>query len=646
MKKALNHQSLKISQKTIEEIKSRIDIVDVIGEFVALKKSGSNFKALSPFTNEKTPSFFVSPSKEIYKCFSSGKGGDAINFIMELEGLSYVEALRYLAKKYGITIEEEHSLPEDIQQQNERESLFIVLNFAREYFTNLLWENPDGKAIGLSYFLERGFSENIIRRFELGYSIDEWDGLLRTARTAGFSEEILEKAGLVVRNNERVYDRFRGRVIFPVHNISGKVIAFGARILTHDKNQPKYVNSPETPVYHKSSILYGMHQARQAIRKEDNCYLVEGYTDVISMHISGVENVVASSGTSLTSEQIALIKRYTENITVLFDGDQAGIKASLRGIDMILESGMNVRALVFPDSEDPDSFARKLGYSEFRKFLRDNRKDFISFKASLFALESASDPIRRAESIREIVSSISKIPDPVKRAIYIRESSGILAMDEKVLIEELNKFLLAERKKIRKDPGRIEEIKVTPPSRKEATEISDVIDEGIRLQEKESIRLLICYGLNKIEEEHKLYEFMLKELSDIEFHTPVYRKILSIFKENLAGGHVIDADYLINHGTEEVRKEVIDLVTSRFDISENWSKRQINVPVERDFLGKSVLENVVRLKHRIILKLIEDNNKEIRKSADDKKTEQLLKIGIELNQFKADLARQLGITVI
>ncbi len=636
---------MKISQKTIEEIKSRIDIVEVIGDFVALKKTGSNFKALSPFTNEKTPSFFVSPSKEIYKCFSSGKGGDAINFIMELEGLSYVEALRYLARKYGITIEEEHGLPEDLQQQNERESIFIVLNFAKDYFAGLLWENPDGRAVGMSYFIERGFNENIIRKFELGYSIDEWEGLLKAAQAKGFNIDILEKAGLVIRNNERVYDRFRGRVIFPVHNNSGKVIAFGARILTHDKNQPKYVNSPETPVYHKSSILYGIHQARQAIRLEDNCYLVEGYTDVISMHISGVENVVASSGTSLTSEQISLIKRYTDNITVLFDGDQAGIKASLRGIDMILESGMNVRALVFPDNEDPDSYARKLGSAEFREFLRNNRKDFISFKTFLFAGETAKDPIKRAESIREIVSSIAKVPDPVKRAIYLRESSTILGMDEKILIEELNKILLVEKNRSRKDPDIKQELKPPPSSRKGAAEITDIIDESLRLQERESIRLLISYGQSKIEEDN-LYEFMLHELSDIEFQTPVYNRILQLFKENLAIGHVIDADYLINNGTDEIKKEVIDLVTFRFDISENWLKRNITVPDEKNFLGKSVLDNVIRLKHRIVLKLIDDNSKNIRKSTDDQQTEQLLKIGIELNHLKSELARKLGITMI
>jgi DNA primase len=636
---------LRISQKSIEEIKSRIDIVDVIGEFVSLKKSGSNFKALSPFTNEKTPSFFVSPSKDIFKDFSSGKGGDAISFIMEIEGISYIEALRYLAKKYGITLDEEESLPEDIQEQNERESIFIVLNFAREYFSALLREHPDGKAIGLSYFLERGFNENIINKFELGYCLNEWDGLLKAAKAKGHSEEILEKAGLIIRSEDRYYDRFRGRVIFPVHNIAGKAIAFGARILTKDKNQPKYINSPETPVYHKSSIVYGIHQARQAIRKEDNCYLVEGYTDVISMHLSGVENVVASSGTSLTSEQISLIRRYTENITVLFDGDTAGIKASLRGIDMILESGLNVWALVFPDEEDPDSYARKLGSSAFQKFLKDNRKDFITFKTNLYAAESAKDPIKKAETIREVIASIAKVPDLVKRAIYLRETSAIYGMEESVLIGELNKLLMKDRKRTSGGPEVQVETKLPVPPRQEAAEATGLVRESLRRQERESIRLLISYGLNRIEEEHHLYEFMLKELSDVEFQTPIYNRILQIFKENLSRGKIIDAEYLISNGPEEVKKEIIDLITMRYDVSENWSKRNIYVPDEKDMLGKSVLDNIIRLKHRVVMRLIDDNKKEIKNASNDKEIEHLQKVSMELNKIKKDLAIKLGLTV-
>jgi DNA primase len=384
---------VRIREDTIQEIKSQVDIVDVISDFVNLKKSGSNYKALSPFTNEKTPSFFVSPSKEIYKCFSSGKGGDALNFIMEIEGINYVEALQYLAKKYGIEVKETEETDEEILVHNERESLFIVLSYARDYFVKSLWEHPEGQSVGLSYFKERGFDDSTIKKFELGYSLESWDAFYQDALDQKYQEDTLEKAGLIVKKEGKIYDRFRGRVMFPIHNLTGKPIAFGARILTGEKNQPKYINSPETPVYHKSQILYGIYQGRQAIRQKDNCYLVEGYTDVISLHRVGVDNVVASSGTSLTDGQIKIIKRYTNNITVLFDGDEAGIKASLRGIDMILQSGLNVRAVMFPEGEDPDSYARKIGPAGFRDYLKDHTRDFISFKTGLFAREAQQDPI-------------------------------------------------------------------------------------------------------------------------------------------------------------------------------------------------------------------------------------------------------------
>jgi len=360
-----------ISRETIDEVKSRIDIVDVVGDFVTLKRSGQQYKALSPFTNEKTASFYVVPSKGIFKDFSSGKGGDGITFVMEHEGMSYLEAIRYLAKKYGVTIKEEETSQSNLQQ-SDRDSLYIVMNYAKEYYQSLLVNTDEGRSIGMSYFHERGFNDRIIEKFELGYSINEWDHLHKKAIHDGHSEEMLEKAGLVIKKEKegsdsyRIYDRFRGRVIFPVHGIAGKVIAFGARILTKEKDQPKYINSPETEIYHKSNVLYGMFQAKNAIRREDFCYLVEGYTDVISMHLADVDNVVASSGTALTEEQIKLIRRFTENVTVLFDGDAAGIKAALRGIDLVLKGGLNVRIVLLPDAEDPDSYSRKMGSSELK----------------------------------------------------------------------------------------------------------------------------------------------------------------------------------------------------------------------------------------------------------------------------------------
>jgi DNA primase len=448
-----------ISRDTIEEIRNRLDIVDVISDFVSLKKAGQNYKALSPFANEKTPSFFVVPAKGIFKDFSSGKGGDAITFVMEHEKMSYSESLRYLAKKYGVEIKEDKQSDESKAALSEREGLYILMNFAKDYYHTQLLTSEEGMSIGLSYFRERGFNDRTIGKFELGYALNGWENFSEEAIAKGYNKELLEKTGLTVKKEEgtekeRSYDRFRGRVIFPVHNISGKVIAFGARMLGKEKNQPKYINSPETEIYHKSDVLYGLYQAKNAIRQQDVCYLVEGYTDVISLHQADVENVVSSSGTALTESQIKLIRRFTENITVLFDGDTAGIKAALRGIDMILKGGLNVRVVLFPDGEDPDSYSRKVGTTEFQKFLSDHTQDFVSFKAGLFASQSAGDPIKKAESIKEIVTSIAQIPDPVKRSVYIQETSSLLKIPEEVLLSELNKILIQERRKTQTDNSR------------------------------------------------------------------------------------------------------------------------------------------------------------------------------------------------
>lgn len=635
---------MKISDESIQEIKARIDIVDVIGDFVSLKKSGSSFKGLSPFTNEKTPSFFVSPAKEIYKCFSSGKGGDAISFVMEMEGINYIEALKYLAKKYGIQIETKEETDEDIQRQNERDSLYIITNFANKYYINTLWETREGQSIGLSYFKERGFSDDIIRKFELGYSLDQWDAFYKEAIDKKYEEGIIEKAGMIIKKDQKVYDRFRNRVIFPVHNLTGKPIAFGARILTSEKNKPKYVNSPETLIYHKSDILYGLYQARQAIRMKENCYLVEGYTDVIGLHLAGVENVVSSSGTSLTDGQIRLIKRYTDNITILFDGDEAGIKASIRGIDMVLASGLNVRTVIFPDGEDPDSYARKIGPAEFKNYLETNVNDFISFKAELFARDALKDPIKKAQTIKEIVQSISKIPDPVLRSIYIKETSGKLKIDESVLIAELNKILIAERNKNKNLPPPLPDIELIEKTIDVQQEPINEVEESIKLQEKESIRLLINYGLNKIEEEHHLYEFLLKELEDVEFQTPIYNAILEIFKNQLKEGHIIDSDYYIQNSPEEIKNEIIDLVTQRYEISDNWRNKKIYVPREEELLNRSAYDNIIRLKHKIIKKLLDENMKEMKRLRDDDEIERLQRVNIELNKINLDLARNLGLS--
>ncbi|HNP07337.1 MAG TPA: DNA primase, partial [Cyclobacteriaceae bacterium] len=610
-----------ILRETIDEVKNRLDIVDVISDFITLKKSGQNYKGLSPFTNEKTPSFFVVPGKGIFKDFSSGKGGDSFTFLMEHEGMSYVEAIRFLAKKYGVEIKETEATEHESAQQSERESLYILMNYAQEYYHNNLLHHEEGQSIGLSYFRERGFNDKTIEKFELGYALNGWENFSKEALSKGYSQDLLEKTGLVVKKEDgpdsyRVYDRFRGRVIFPVHNISGKVIAFGARMLGKEKNQPKYINSPETEIYHKSNVLYGLYQAKNAIRQNDNCYLVEGYTDVISLHQAGVDNVVSSSGTALTEEQIKLIRRFSENVTVLFDGDAAGIKAALRGIDLILKGGLNVRVVLFPDGEDPDSYSRKLGTTDFQKFLKENRKDFISFKADLFAVEAGGDPIRKAESIREIVTSIAIIPDPVKRSVYIQETSNLLKIGEAVLLTELNKILINERKKSDKDrfrkaedaPQSIEPVAdITEPSKTDASSM-------IQYQERETIRLLLNYADEALEDQ-KLSDFLFHELEDVVFVNPIFSEIFEGLKEGWEKNESRTSHYFIHEGSEEIKKVVTDLIAQRYDLSAHWGdKYHIHIPGEGELLNEMAYTNVLRLKLRIIQKMLEENKQKIKEA--------------------------------
>ena len=631
---------MKISQSTIEEIKSRIDIVDVIGDFLTLKRTGQHYKARSPFTDEKTPSFIVFPRNQNFKDFSSGKQGDAITFIMEYDGLNYLEAIKYLAKKYGVEIQEEEQTPEEIEKQNERESLLIILNYAKDFFKKILWETDEGKSIGLSYFRERGFTDDIINKFELGYSLDQWNALEKDAENQKYSKELLEKAGLIIKRDDRTYDRFRGRVIFPVHSITGKAIAFGARILTNHKNQPKYLNSPETEVYHKSNVLYGLFQASRAIRHQDNCYLVEGYTDVISLHQHGVENVVASSGTSLTENQIKLIQRHTSNVTVLFDGDAAGIRASIRGMDMILQQGLDVKAVVFPDGEDPDSYSRKLGAANFQEFLKENAEDFIHFKTKLLQEGHDNDPVNKANTINQIITSISNIPDPVKRAVYIKETSNLLKLEEQLLYGELNKIFInqlrdEQKKSFKPDTEVIVEKIEAEPEIKEAAPTIDY-------QEREAIRILINYGFNKIENEYNLVEHYLEELKDIEFSNNLYHRIFTIFKSELERGSIIDKDYFLSHSDSEIRDEIMNLVSSRHEISENWKRYHIYVPKEEDVLSHSVYSNILRIKFFKIQSLIKLNAQKLKNEEDPDKQIELMEIDMALKKARSEFAVPLG----
>ncbi|MEP3387983.1 MAG: DNA primase [Reichenbachiella sp.] len=633
-----------IKSQTIEEIKSRMDIYEVVSDFVALKKSGSSYKALSPFTNEKTPSFMVSPAKGIFKCFSTGKGGDSISFLMEVDGLSYIEALKYLAQKYAITIEEDEADPNYLAEQSIRESLFITLNFAKDHFVENLWNTNEGKSIGLSYFKERGFSEETIKRFDLGYSLDQWQGLIDAAKKAGHKDEFLEQTGLKIVKEDKSYDRFRGRVVFPIHNITGKVIAFGARTLKSNEKGPKYINSPETELYTKSKILYGIFQAKNEIRNQENCYLVEGYTDVVSLSQAGITNVVASSGTSLTDDQIKLIQRYTKNVTVLFDGDKAGIKASMRGIDMMLTGGLNVKAVPFPEGEDPDSYSKQLGGAAFKEYLDENAQDFIAFKTGIFLKDGGDDPIKKAESIREIVQSISLIPDPIQRTVYIQECSRLLHVDEETLISETNKLLLKSSKEKWEAP--IHEI---PPEayEPEKTETKISRDDIIKVQERESIRMLINYGSELVEGmeegEVSLADYFMAESEDITFETPIYNKILEIFKENLAKGQISTIQQFLDHEDLAVKQAAVDLSTERYEISTNWSEKfQIHVAHESQTLKNSTYTNILRLKFRIIQKMIAENMENIKSASEEEQINKFLSIQGDLKSMEMTIAKTLG----
>lgn len=647
-----------ISRETIDEVKNRVDIVDVVSDFVSLKKSGQNYKALSPFANEKTPSFFVVPSKGIFKDFSSGKGGDAFTFVMEHEKLSYAETIRYLAKKYGVEIKEDIRSDENREEQSEREGLYILMNFAKDFYKNILVTHEEGRSIGLSYFRERGFNDRTIEKFELGYALEGWENFSKEAVSKGYNKELLEKTGLVVKNPDasvradgsvRTYDRFRGRVIFPVHNISGKVLAFGARMMGKDKNQPKYINSPETEIYHKSDVLYGLYQGKNAIRNKENCYLVEGYTDVISMHQADVENVVASSGTALTEGQIRLIHRFTENVTVLFDGDSAGIKAALRGIDMILKGGLNVRVVLFPDGEDPDSYSRKVGTTEFQKFLKEKSQDFVSFKTNLYAAEAAGDPIRKAESIKEIISSISLIPDPVKRSVYIQETSNLLKIAEPVLLTELNKILIQERRKNEKEKLRDQDDAPLPVEPIEDATVTKIDTQSmVYYQERETIRLLLNYA-NQSVDEQKLSSFLLNELEDVEFANPVFKQIFEDYKNGLAKGTVPDNQFFLHQASEPVKRAVTDLITNRYETSTHWGdKYKIFFPKENDILNQMALTNVLRLKFRVVQKMMDDNLAKVKvaeQKSDWDELDKALETQAGLKKAESELAGLLGIVV-
>ena len=624
-----------IEESIIQEIKDRLDIVEVISDFVSLKKSGSNYKALSPFTNEKTPSFFVSPSKQIFKCFSTGKGGDAIEFLKEVDSMTYIEAIKYLGEKYGVEINETES---NYEINNEKESLLILINKSKEFFKKNL-ETQEGKSIALTYFNHRNINEEMINKFELGYSVDKWDSLYNYLVKNQFDEDQIIKAGLILENNNKKYDRFRNRVIFPIQNLSGKTIAFGARILSEEKNQPKYINSPETSLYIKSNTLYGLYQSKNTIRKMDNCYLVEGYTDVIALFQIGIENVVASSGTSLTTNQIKLVSRYTKNITILFDGDKAGVSASLRGMDLILENDMNVKVVSFPEGYDPDSFSKKVGKQKFEEFLIQNETNLISFKVNLLN-DFKSDPVKKSEMIFDIVRSISKIPNSIKRSVFLKEASTSLEINEQALISEMNKLLIGQGNKNIQTNNFIEK-------KKDIKKKDESINSAINFYERECIRMLVNYGTTDFEvvglDRKSFIDYFLNEIEDIEFENKNYLKIIDVFKKEYNQNNVIDINYFLSEKYKDLKDDIIDLSANKYEISKQWKdKFNIHVSEETDTLKKTTYTNILRLKFRLIRKMIKDNMQNFDKSDKTKIDEDILKLHNKLKSAEIDIAKKLG----
>jgi DNA primase len=631
----------RIPKETVDQIIHTADILEVVGDYVQLKRQGQNYWACCPFHNEKSPSFSVNPSKGLYKCFGCGKAGGVVQFVMDVEGSSYPEALRGLAKKYGVSVpEEEERTPEEQLIQNERDSQYIVSNWAKDHYHRLLQNTEEGMSIGYGYLKERGLNLTTIQTFELGYSLDQWDDLLKSAEKAGYQQKYLEKTGLVIKREDdqghdtgRRYDRFRGRVMFPIHNVSGRVVGFGARTLKRDDKMAKYLNSPESEIYHKSDVLYGLFQARQPIRQEELCYLVEGYLDVLSLHQGGIKNVVASSGTSLTEGQIRLIKRYTDNVTVLYDGDAAGIKASLRGIDLLLEGGLNVRVVLFPDGDDPDSYIRKVGDQRFTDYIENQSQDFIAFKTTLVAREASADPVKKAEAIRDVLQSIAKVPDGLKRQVFLQQTASVFGFDEQVIITEYNKLLKApsagrggsQPPAPTPAPPTSRPAPASPEPHHELTpeeEIEMAMYGSIHGSEEEKmqlagptadphalaepldilqqceqavLRLLVLYGAHELQPDVSVAHYLLSQLEGTPLRTPLYAQLWGECREAFLQGQLPDIRRLAGHSDAAIRSLLADFATERYDLSPNWRIKDIYVPTELNLLQLACDNAILRL---------------------------------------------------
>ena len=645
-----------IPQNTVMSILDAVRIEEVVSDFVSLKRRGANLLGVCPFHKEKTPSFMVSPAKGIFKCFGCGKAGDSVRFVMEHEHYSYPEALRYLANKYGIVIEEKELSPEELMAQNEREKMFNINTFAQQYFSNVMKNNEEGQAVGMSYFRERGFRDAIVEKFQLGYCLNQRDAFVQYALKNGYSKDLLLNIGLASGNEERMYDRYQGRVIFPIHNLTGKVIGFGARILSGDKTKAKYLNSPESDIYIKKQTLYGIFFAKNEISRLDECILVEGYADVLSMHQAGIVNTVASSGTSLTVEQIRLIGRYTKNVTIFYDGDSAGIHAALRGLDMILEEGMNPRVVLLPPDEDPDSFVQNRPIEEVREYIEKNAKDGISFKAHFLLKDVANDPIKRAQVVKDVVSTISLIPDAIYRATYVKECSRLMDMSEQSLMNELNKLL---RAKIRKgDPEQsvqnvvVEEVKAEPQNLN-----TETVPVGF-YQEQELVKLLLMYGDTEVDidgfDENNnpiIYKVSVASLivddlknDDLLFKDATHRIIFDIFDKALDEEQLPKEQYFVSHENPKISELAATLLSSPYKL-DDWNRKEIRVKTEEDVLSKLVVTSVLRFKDMVLDEKRNDLTRQIMETQNVEDQFALLVKKKKLDDLRIKINHELGIVI-
>lgn len=637
-----------ISQQTIQQILSRIDIIEVIGGFVRLKKRGVNYLGQCPFHNEKTPSFTVSPTKEIYKCFGCGKSGNTISFLMEHEKYSYAEALKWLANKYNVEVEETNVSPEAKLQQQSADSLYIINSFAQKYFSEILFSHEQGRDIALSYLKERGFREEIIEKFQLGYCLQERDAFAKAALQAQYNLDFLQKSGLVVVRDERPSDNYRGRIIFPVHNQSGKILGFGARIIAKNDKAPKYINTPENEIYIKSRILYGSYFARQAIDRNDECLLVEGYTDVISLHQAGIENVVASGGTSLTPDQLRLVKKYTNNLTIIYDGDAAGIKAAMRGLDLALEEGLNVQLVLIPDGEDPDSYVNKVGPSQFREFIQNNKKDFILFQLDVSLKEAGNDTAKRSivvNTIAETIARINKAEDFTKRGDYIRQSAELLKIEESGLLNLVNKHIrdkIAKQENKNPDPPVI----FTENATAEDNDILSLLQRD-ELHERAIVRCLIEFGLKTWSDNQRVADFILEESEQSLIEDASLMQIVGIYKTWYQNGIEPTDKNFLYYEDQQISTAVVSLMDFPYELSPNWKEHFEGKILTRDELYREeIISTVNYLKLRKIKKMIEENQRDLDKISSVEEQMVVIQTHQHLKQMEIELLKSLGTVIL